>query len=285
MQKVKMGGEKKTLRIFIEDNNDITDSLLSLQQGGRKLDLGLKDLIYEKYHGLFNIEIIRESIGRSDLMIQQLGVVPEELLQHKLDDENIITAQFNPRLFEEQVDVVVFSLQPEITHSLWRHRQKDYLFYPHPDWKKRWTPLQKQWFREYFIPIGLIQVQQFKENFVRLIRAIKERLNAHIIVYNCSSVDLEDQTYNYYKLQNDVLSLRIHKFNFALIEISTSEGISIIDVDRLIAELGGERHVMKRLSYSKEACHAICQEFQKVIEDIGFFENRPLLMQIGQRGD
>lgn len=285
MQKVKMGGEKKTLRIFIGDNNDITDSLLSLQHGGQKLDLGVNDLVHKKYHGLFNIEIIREPFGRSDLMIQQPGVVPEELFQHKLDDENFVTTQFKSRLFEEQVDVVVFSLRPEITDSLWRHRQKGYLFYPPPDWEKRWTLMQKQWFQEQFSPIGLISVQQFKENFVRLIRAVKERLGAHIIVYNCSSVDPEDHTYSYYKLQDDVLSLRIHKFNFALIEISVSEGISIIDTDRLIAELGGERHVIKCLSYSKEACFAICQEFQRVIEDIGFFENRPLLMQIGQRGE
>lgn len=283
MQKVKMGGEKKTLRIFIQESSDITNSLLSLKQGGQKLDLGLHDLIHQKYHGLFNLEIIRDPIGRSDLVVQQPGVIPEELLRYKLDGENSISCQFEPLLFEEQVDVVVFSLQPEITCPLWRHRQKDALFCPPPDWEKRWTPMQKQWFQEQFSPIGLIQVQQFKENFVRLIRAIKERLHAHIIVYNCSSVDLEDQTYNYYNRQNDVLSLRIHKFNFALIEISTSEGISIIDVDRLIAELGGERHVMKYLSYSKEACYAICLEFQRVLEDIGFFENRPLLMQIGQR--
>lgn len=137
MQKVKMGGEKKTLRIFIGDNNDITDSLLSLQHGGQKLDLGINDLVHKKYHGLFNIEIIREPFGRSDLMIQQPGVVPEELFQHKLDDENFVTTQFKSRLFEEQVDVVVFSLRPEITDSLWRHRQKGYLFYPPPDWEKK----------------------------------------------------------------------------------------------------------------------------------------------------
>lgn len=284
MWKGKMGGKKKTLSIFIKGNDDITDTLISLQHGGRKLDRGLREIIHEKYHGSFDIEIIHEPCGRSDLIIQQLGMVPEEIRQQGFnDDENLITPQFKSRLFEKQVDVVVFSIKPEVTHSLWRHRQKRYLFYPHPDWEQKWTFLQKQWFQEQFSPMGLIQVQKFKENFIQLIRTVKERLGAHIIVYNCSSIDPEDPTHNYYKLQDDNLSLRIHKFNLALMEISVLEGISIIDIDRLIAELGGDGHVLKCLCYSNAAYYDICQEFQRVLEDIGFFENRPLIMQIGQR--
>ena len=121
---------------------------------------------------------------------------------------------------------------------------------------------------------------QFKENFIRLIKAVKERLDAHIIVYNRSSMDPDDHTHNYHGLE-ETLALRIHKFNLALMEISVLEGISIIDVDRLTAEFDGRggRHALKALHFT------ICQEFLRVLEDIGFFENRPLVMQMGRRGN
>lgn len=284
MQKASPVEEKKTIRIFIKGNDDITDSLLSLQYGGQKIARGLHELIDEKYHGAFSIEVIREPFGHSDLIIQQLGIVPEELLQMELDNkENFITTQFKSRLFEEQGNVVVFSMQPDITHLLWKHRQKGYLFYPHPNWGEKWTSKQKQWLQENFFPVEFIQVQQFKDNFIKIIRAIKECLKAHVIMYNCSSFDPEDKQSNYYKRHDDTLAVRIQKFNLALMDISVLEGISIIDVDRLIAELGGGRHVLQCLSYSNEAYHAICQEFQRILKDIGFFENRPLIPQIGQK--
>lgn len=284
MQKTSPVEEKKTIRIFMKGNDDITDSLLSLQYGGQKITRGLHELIDEKYHGAFSIEVIREPFGHSDLIIQQLGIVPEELLQMELDNkENFITTQFKSRLFEEHVNVVVFSIQPDITHLLWKHRQKGYLFYPHTNWEEKWTSKQKQWLQENFFPVEFIQVQQFKDNFIKIIRAIKEGLKAHVIMYNCSSFDPEDKQSNYYKLHDDTLAVRIQKFNLALMNISVLEGISIIDVDRLIAELGGGRHVLQCLSYSNEAYHAICQEFQRILEDIGFFENRPLIPQIGQK--
>jgi hypothetical protein len=77
--------------------------------------------------------------------------------------------------------------------------------------------------------------------------------------------------------------VRISLFNLALYEISVLEGISIIDVDRMIAELGAENHVVGPMTYSDAAYHHITQEFLRVMEDIGFFEHRPLMLQIGKR--
>ena len=281
--KTKMGG-KERLRLFLKGNRDLLDSLLSLRESGQKLDRGLRDLIGEKYHGAFQIDLIHEPCARSDFLIQQreLGCVAEELRQQGMDDNRAIADIFGSRLFEEEIDVAVFSLQPEISHSLWKHRQEGYLFCPPPHWEEERPPLRKQWLQEQFHPTGLLDVKQFQANFVRLIREIKERLGAHVIVYNCSSFDPEDRTSNYHNIE-DTKSLRVQKFNLALMEISALEGISIIDVDRLIAELGGDKHVQKAFDYSSEACRAICREFLRVLEDIGFFEDRPLVPQLGKK--
>ena len=283
MEHQKRGG-KSLLHIFLKGNDDLKDSFLSHVDGGGKLDHGLRGLVHDKYGGAFSIEIIHEPCGRSDLLLQQLDMVavPEELTRHGADDHGELAVPFHSRIFAEKTDVAVFSLQPEITHSLWQHRQEGYLFYPPPRWEEEWPAPRKQWFQERFRAIGLLDVKQFQANFARLIREIKERIGAHIIVCNCSTYDPEDQTTNYRKVE-ETMPLRSQKFNLALMEMSILEGISIIDVDRLIAELGGEKHVQKLFSYSTEACQAICREFVRVLEDIGFFENRLLVPQLGQK--
>ena len=120
-----------------------------------------------------------------------------------------------------------------------------------------------------------------KENLARLIRAVKARLGAHVLICNVSTVDPEDQVHNHHG-RPDTWALRAHKFNLTLMELSVEEGISVIDVERLVAEHGASRHVLQAGRYSPQVNQAICQELLRVLEDIGFFEERPLVMQVGR---
>ena len=130
--------------------------------------------------------------------------------------------------------------------------------------------------------MGLLPVQQSQENLSQIINYVKEKIGAYIIFYNCCTIDPSDQVYNYYQ-QKYTLSERIKQFNLALMKLSIQDGISIIDVDYQLARLGADQYVNKAFDYSAEAQKVICQEFLRVIEDVGFFEKRPLLMQIGQQ--
>lgn len=263
-----MGGNK-TCRVFLSASDDVVASLLSVKEGGPVLERGLRDLIHDRYDGKFQVEMILDR--RSDLLLQQMAVVPFA--------EG--SRQFLVPLFTEQIHIVVFSLQPEVAHPLWRHRQSGSVVRPHPGWEREWPAPEQEWFRDQFEPIGLIDVQQFRDSYVRLIRILKERVNAHIIVYNCSSFDQDDHVHNYHG-HPETLSLRVHEFNLALMQISASEGISIIDVDRLLGELGTNCHVIKALHYSLEAYQAIRLECLRVMEDLGCFEDRRPGVQIGQ---
>jgi hypothetical protein len=158
------------------------------------------------------------------------------------------------RLVEAAPDVAVFSLQPEIAPG----------------------PGKPSSLRDLPSP------GEFKEHFMRIVRAIKARLGAHVIVFNCSPLDPEERVHNYCG-REDTLPVRVHRFNLALLELSVLEGISVIDVDRIIGELGGEQHVLEALRYSPAAHQALAQEFLRVLEDIGFFEERPLMPQVGCR--
>jgi len=284
MGQPKMGG-KETLSLFLKGNEDVRLSFLGFVDGDGSGAGRLGELIRERHPALSRIQTDVEPCWRSDLLLQQLrdAPAPADLREKGLADDRHLAAQYQSRLFRARPDVVVFSLEPEVRNVLWRHMERGYLFFPPPGREQTWAAAQQETFLREFSSAGLRSVAEFKQNFIQLIREIKRRLDAHVVVFNCSSFDPEERTYDYHGV-DDPLSLRVHRFNLALIEISAEEGISILDVDRLVAEIGGERHVSRALRYSREACEVICGEFVRILQDIGFFENRPLVMQVGQAG-
>ena len=101
--------------------------------------------------------------------------------------------------------------------------------------------------------------------------------DARVLLMNDSTVVPRDRV-----SPQEPLSLDIARLNLAALELSVATGLSVIDVDRLIAELGGEPHVEDGLRYSAAARQVIVTELARVIEDYGFFDDRPLLEQIGR---
>jgi hypothetical protein len=123
---------------------------------------------------------------------------------------------------------------------------------------------------------------RFTADLADLIQRVKAGSGAHVIVMNGSTVDPADRVTRYAG-RPDPLAVRVNRANLALMDLSIREGISIVDVDRLIAELGGRDHVTAPMRYSPAACRVIGDEILRILEDIGFFERRPLVMQLGKR--
>ena len=290
--KVKMGG-KPTIRILVKGQRDVIDSLLAIIEGGEKIDKGLQDLIDEKYDRAFQTEIIYEPGGRSDLWLQQLKEISFADEFHASEQlgnfsskqlETLLIGQYPSLLLAPDIDVIVFSTQAEITKNLWQSRETGYLVDIYENWEYQLSEVEKQEFQQHFYPTGLLSAEQSQANFRQLFQVLKQRIDAYIICYNCCDFAPSDHTTNYHNI-GETLCLRIQKLNLALLKLSMQKGISIIDVESLLAELGAGQHVIAALNYSPEAYRTICQEFLRVIIDVGFFENRPLLKQIGRRRD
>lgn len=126
-------------------------------------------------------------------------------------------------------------------------------------------------------------VGAFGRNMREAVQVLKNDLEAHVIAFNASTVDPADDVSNY-RGTAETDALRLHRLNLALMRLSVDEGISIIDVDRLLADIGAGTHVQGVLDYSSEACGLICDEFLRVLADYGFFERRPLVAQLGRDG-
>lgn len=125
------------------------------------------------------------------------------------------------------------------------------------------------------------------EDFAAALSALSSALmarGAHVLVCNASTYDPEpERAFNFAGIE-DPPALRIARFDLALLEHSVAAGISVIDADRLLAELGAAAHVVALGAYSDTGYAAIAEEVLRVTADYGFFEARPLLPQVGRGG-
>ena len=120
-----------------------------------------------------------------------------------------------------------------------------------------------------------------RADLVAAIRQIKEKVGAHIMVTNVSTLDPADPVFTYHGVDEEPWTLRAHRLNLMLIGVSHDEGISIIDVDRKIAEVGGDSAVTAAARYSQPGCAGIVDEIARIVEDYGFLDDRPLMKQVG----
>jgi hypothetical protein len=120
-----------------------------------------------------------------------------------------------------------------------------------------------------------------RSDLVSVIRKIKEKVGAHILVPNVSTLDPSDPVFTYHGVTEEPWTLRSHRLNLMLIGVSHDEGISIIDVDRKIAEVGGDQAVTGAARYGEAGCSAIVEEVVRIVEDYGFLDDRPLMEQVG----
>jgi hypothetical protein len=282
MQQPQMGGKAET-RLFIKGNEDLVDSLLSRADGGSRLEKGINVCVAEAYEGKFTLEVIRETAVTTDVLLQQLNGVsfPGAWREQGLDDD-FLTAQFNSNLLNEEADIIVLSILPDLLFPRWRHQGDGVLICPPLDWQQRWSSEQRDWFMQNFSLVGKMQADEYKENMTQLVQMLKEKTPAHIILMGASSFDPDDMTHNLHGIE-DPQTLRILRFNLVMLQLSQESGVTIIDVDRILAEMGCGEHVNHLFNYSDETYKTICEEYVRVLTDVSFFEERPILVQMGQR--
>ena len=124
------------------------------------------------------------------------------------------------------------------------------------------------------VACGLGAGASFVDDVTSAIEALKGK-GVTVLVVNGSTVvpDDDDRT----------RSLEIAALDLACLRLSVTTGISIVDADRIIAELGGDEHVAGVLEYSDVARRAIVDEVVRILEDYGWFDDRPVLAQVGWR--
>jgi len=256
----------KRLNIFAKGNLDVRDSLHSLRMDGELRWNGINQAL--KMNGIAVTARVRHetSLG-AEATIASTGIVPAVFDGHDIPlGAYPLATQFGRKIFEASPDVFVLSIQPDIQLTNARHGQERFLFYP--DGMDRWQAVQRDWLKREFHPEPLICAGAAMDHMEKLIGCLRATNDVPILVYNMSSV-VRGETLHRHAGQEDILSTRIKRFNLALVELSQRSGISIVDVDRLVAQGGAETMKMDTNHLTERGCHAVANEVIHILQDHG----------------
>jgi hypothetical protein len=114
-----------------------------------------------------------------------------------------------------------------------------------------------------------------REGLIDLARFVQEDREGRVAVLNASSLvpgGTDARTGD----DGNPLDLRIRQLNLAVMEASHATGLSVVDVDQLVAETRASGKVTGPFDYSPEVCDALRSRLVSVLDELGFAE-RPVM--------
>jgi hypothetical protein len=260
------------LTLFVKGNVDVHDSLHSCTIGGSPCWNGINEILRARYPGSL-IRILHETWTRSDALLAAAGRPPATLLERNLQvGAYSVASQFSTALFETAADAIVLSLQPDITTTLVRHRFDEFLFYP--DRLQSWQEVDKAWLRASFDRLAPLDVASSMDNFHMIIERIRLRSDAPILIFNLSPV-VPGETIHSFQGMGETFSTRVRCFNLALTKLSETTGVSIIDVETLIARGGADALKVDAMHLMPAGYQLVAAEVARVLADYGLLTEMP----------
>ena len=257
------------LTLFAKGNLDLRDSLHSLRLGGVLAWNGINEIVRERHPG-WTVRLRHETWTRSDALLEAAGAVPEELAARgPALDSYPAASQFSTALFETDADAILLSIQPDLMIPLVRSKRDGYLLMP-SGWSE-WGQDERDWIRAGFDPAPMLDAGQSMRNLEQIIARIRARTAAPILIYNVSAVVPGEQIHSHLGME-DSFSTRIRQFNLGLIELSQRTGMSVIDVDAILARAGADRLKLDAVHLSAEGCRLVAGEVVRVLDDLGLFQ-------------
>jgi hypothetical protein len=122
---------------------------------------------------------------------------------------------------------------------------------------------------------------RFADAFARFV-AVAKAAGTTVVAVNGSTVDPDDHVFSY-QGAGCTPPLAVHQLDLELIRLSMLDGISVLDVDRIVAEKGGAATVAALFDYRRPVIEGILDELAMILEEYGWFDDRPILVQRGQR--
>jgi hypothetical protein len=256
--------------LFAKGNVDVHDSLHSCRIGGELLWNGINEVLRTSDRDA-TVRVRHETMTRSDALINAGGAVPEEVAERNLPLGSYpARSQFSRTIFDIAADAIVLSVQPDVASGMMRHKADGYFFYPSES--SNWAAEDRKWLNTQFESIGRLSVGDSMANLAIIIGRIRERSEAPILIYNLSPI-IARETIHCYLGMGETLSTRIRRFNLGLAELSEEVGISIVDVDTIVARHGADALKIDAMHLTPEGYELVAREVVRVLDDLGLFEN------------
>jgi hypothetical protein len=259
----------KRLTFFVKGNVDVRDSLHFCRIGGELLWNGINEVLrHRQVKSLARIK--HETWTRSDALLECGGTVPDAFSGRDLPlGAYSLASQFSNAVFTTAADAIILSIQPDVTMSLVRHRRDGFLFYPSD--AETWAADDQAWLRSNYEASGLLAVDVAMNNLAAVVAKIRSHSEVPILIYNLSPIIPGDQIHCYAGL-GETFSTRIRKFNLALAGLSEDSGISIIDVDAVVARHGADALKLDAVHLKPQGYHLLAEEVVRVLDDLGVLD-------------
>lgn len=252
--------------IFAKGNLDVRDTLHVLRVGGEARWNGINEILRERRPPLV-AQVRHETMSRSDALLASTGRIPDALAARELPlGAYPLAAQFSRTLFEIDADAYVLSVQPDIMANLVRDRDDGSLFLAYG--ADAWPEDDRRWLESRFDPLPMLEPEASIENVGAIVGRLRERTDAPILVYNVSAVVPGDTAHTMLGL-GETLATRIRRFNAALPGLSARTGVSIVDVDAVVARAGADRLKLDAFHLNAEGCRRVAAEVARILDDLG----------------
>jgi lysophospholipase L1-like esterase len=256
----------KRVTLFAKGNLDVHDSLHSCRIGGELLWNGINEVLRATNRDV-TARVRHETMTRSDALLHAEGTVPDAVRQRALQlGAYPVESQFSRAIFDSAADVFILSLLPDVASGIMRHKADGYFFYPSES--SRWAAEDKDWLKAEFEALNPLSVSDSMANLAAVIGRIRERSDPAILIYNLSPI-IAHETIHCYLGLGETLSTRIRKFNLGLTELSEETGVSIIDVDTIVARHGADPLKIDAMHLTPAGYKLVAYEVVRVLDDLG----------------
>lgn len=260
----------RRLNLFAKGNVDVHDSLVYSRVNDKIEWNGLNVLLTERQPE-WVVRARHEGCHRWDRSGIPSDHLPEELASRKMNLGTMtLAAQFSSALLAQPADVVVLSIQADVTNVLRRHRRDGYTFGD--------TGLvseeDQRWFAAECDYVPRCTPAESMRSLAVMLDAIRGSASskATVLVYNMSPFAPGEKIDSYRGLE-DALSLRIRAFNLALFELANQrDDFTVVDVDQVIARAGADRLKLDFMHYHRDGYRLIATEVMRILEDRGQFD-------------
>jgi len=141
----------------------------------------------------------------------------------------------------------------------------------YPRDSERWSVDDQQWLKTNFERLGFLELAESMANLTLIIEKIREQSEAPILIYNMSAI-VPGEAIHCYQGVDESYSTRIRRFNLGLIELSEKTGISIIDVDSLVARKGADILKIDTVHLTPEGFRFVTEEVVRVLGELGVLD-------------
>jgi len=257
----------RRLTIFAKGNIDVQASLHSHRVAGELAWNGINELIRPRAPGV-SVRVRHETFTRSDALLAATGTVPPDLAARALPFGSFpTTSQFSRAVFDGRYDAVVLSVQPDVYMQLHRHRADFYRLFASDE--RTWPAADRDWLKREFALTPLLDVAESMRQFASIVATIRAvAAEVPILIYNVSTFDPADSAHCHQGFE-ETLAERARRFNLGLIELSRQTGISVVDVDAVVARAGAARLKLDALHLTAEGYRLVAAEVVHILADLG----------------